>query len=152
MTTLRHVKPKNRVSIPLWAKDLYLLQRVQTECGVHPASYSMVHDDISRMVKRLGREANHWPTYIDQLDHVWGFTHTCPYTLMPCRANTSVWVERSKVTHTKKKKKKRKEKKLTDSEFTIYGSATKVRVFRPLAQDFQDFEPVAYCHQKLLEC
>ena len=44
------------VQVPERARDFSLLQNVQTDCGVHPASYSIGKRALVPGVNRLGRE------------------------------------------------------------------------------------------------
>ena len=59
VTRLRAGRPG--LQVPARARDFSLLQKVQTCCGAHPASYSTGKRPVVPRIKRLRRETYHSP-------------------------------------------------------------------------------------------
>jgi len=58
-----------------------LLHCIQTDSGVHPASYSMGTGALSPGVKQPGHEADHSPLPSDEVKNAWCYTSTHPVCL-----------------------------------------------------------------------
>jgi hypothetical protein len=64
------------VRFPAGARDFSLLHSIQTSCRVHPASYPMGTEEVSRGVKRPGREADHKPHLVPRSRMVELYLHS----------------------------------------------------------------------------
>jgi hypothetical protein len=63
-------------------QEFSLLDLLQTESGVHPASYSMGIGILSPRIKRPGREADHSPLNNADVKKMWVYISTPPYAFM----------------------------------------------------------------------
>jgi hypothetical protein len=77
--------PRNRVSIPGRVGECFRLHSVQTDSGVHSASYTMSTGDFSRGVKPPGREADNSPASSAEVKNV-GAVPALPHTSLWCGA------------------------------------------------------------------
>jgi hypothetical protein len=68
-----------RVSIRGRGEIFSLRHRVKTGSGTHPASQPMGTGDLTRGVKRPGREAEHSPPCSTEVKNAWGYTSTPPH-------------------------------------------------------------------------
>jgi hypothetical protein len=66
---------KLRFNSRLWPY-FCLLQNVQTNCGAHPASYSMLTTVLSQGVNQLGREVDHLLPSSADVKNEWSYTST----------------------------------------------------------------------------
>lgn len=61
-----------------FARDLYLVQNVQTSSGTHPGSYSVCTRDSSMRIKQPGSEADHLFPSCATVKNKWSCTFTPP--------------------------------------------------------------------------
>jgi hypothetical protein len=66
-------------SNPSWGKRALLPQSAQTDCGVHPVSYTMVPEAAYLGVRLLGRGAAHSPATSVQVRGKFRYTPSPPY-------------------------------------------------------------------------
>jgi hypothetical protein len=70
------------VRVPV-GQEFSLLHVVQTDSGVHPASYPMgTGSSFPRGVKRQEHEADHSPPASAEVKKMWIYTSTPPYAFM----------------------------------------------------------------------
>lgn len=72
------------------ARDIGILYKIQTGPGAHKASYSVVIDGFSPLVKRPENEAGHSPPFSAEFKNVWRSPPPVNMPSIGCRGRASL--------------------------------------------------------------
>jgi hypothetical protein len=84
VTSLRAKRPRDRGSIPGWAKDFLLPQSSHSLPRTLQPPTQWLQGALSLGVNWPWLEANHWRPPSTEIKNEWSYTSTLPYTFMTC--------------------------------------------------------------------